>query len=264
MNLPTVSDPLTLLETPSAANVTPVIHIENAGVRYRVPSERINTFKEYIIRIMQRKIQHRQFWALREVNLDIFPGEVFGLIGSNGAGKSTLLKLIARVLRPTEGRIQVRGRVAPLLEFGAAFHQDLTGRENIYLNGALMGFSQREMEEKIGQIIDFAELGEFIDAPLRTFSSGMVARLGFAVATDVQPDILIVDEVLSVGDESFQRKSYARMEKFHQQGATIMLVSHSMDVIRVMCQRAAWLHHGHLEAVGPVEKVIQDYRKSQV
>jgi ABC-2 type transport system ATP-binding protein len=240
-----------------------IIRLENVGVRYRIPTERIGTFKEYIIRRLQRRVSHREFWALRNVNLSVYRGEVLGLIGHNGAGKSTLLKLVARVLKPVEGRIIVRGHVAPLLEFGAGFHPELTGRENVFLNGALLGFSRQEMEEKFNRIVDFAELWDFIDSPMRTYSSGMWARLGFATATDIQPEILIVDEVLSVGDEAFQRKSSARMQQFREQGATILFVSHSMDAIASMCSRAAWIDHGELKMAGPTEEVIAAYRDSQ-
>jgi ABC-type polysaccharide/polyol phosphate transport system ATPase subunit len=237
--------------------------LENVGVRYRVSPERIFTFKEYMIRRVQGKVRIHDFWAVKNLTLTIERGEIFGIIGPNGAGKSTLLKVIARVLKPTTGRVIVRGRVAPLLEFGAAFHPDLTGRENIFLNGALLGFSHQEMVEKFEGIVDFAELWDFIDAPMRTYSSGMWARLGFAVATDVDPDILIIDEVLSVGDEAFQRKSFARIREFHQRGATILLVSHTMDTIRAMCHRAVWLDHGIMKAMGEVEDVIDAYRRSQ-
>ncbi len=239
------------------------VTLEHVGVRYRAPDERIPSIKEYAIRWVQGKIKHRDFWALKDVNLHIPRGEVLGLIGHNGAGKSTLSKLVARVLKPSSGRIVVRGHVAPLLEFGAGFHPELTGRENVYLNGALLGYSRREMEEKFQRIVDFAELWDFIDAPMRTYSTGMWARLGFAVATDVKPDILIIDEVLSVGDESFQRKSAARMQDFRDQGATILFVSHSMPSIEEMCHQAAWLDHGHLMEVGEPKKVIQAYRQHQ-
>ena len=263
MNLPTASE--ALKEAPlNNEGFEEIIQLDKIGVRYRVPSEQIGTFKEYIIRRLQRKVQHRAFWALRNVNLTVRRGEVFGLIGQNGAGKSTLLKLVARVLHPTEGRVVVRGKVAPLLEFGAGFHAELTGRENVFLNGALLGFSHHEMEEKFNRIVDFAELWDFIDSPMRTYSSGMWARLGFAVATDVQPDILIVDEVLSVGDEAFQRKSYARIQEFRDQGASILLVSHNMSTIATMCHRVAFLDHGQLKAVGEPEKMIQVYRESQI
>lgn len=263
MNLPTASK--LSIEAPAESPIAPsdVIRLENVGVRYRVASERIFTFKEYIIRWIQRKVQVSDFWALKDINLTIQRGEALGLIGPNGAGKSTMLKLIARVLKPTTGRVLVIGKVAPLLEYGAGFHPDLTGRENVFLNGALLGFTREEMNEKFDRIVDFAELWDFIDVPMRNYSSGMWARLGFAVATDVEPDILIVDEVLSVGDEAFQRKSLSRMEAFRKKGATILLVSHDMDTIAEMCHQAAWLEHGAIQAKGQVDEVIASYRRSQ-
>jgi ABC-2 type transport system ATP-binding protein len=239
------------------------ISLENVGVCYRTPGERFYTFKEYVIRWLQRRVRQRDFWALNNVNLHIYRGETFGLIGSNGAGKSTLLKLAARVLRPTTGRVVVVGHTAPLLEFGAGFHPELTGRENIFLNGAILGFSHRQMEEKFERIVDFAELWDFIEAPIRTYSSGMIARLGFAVATDIEPDILLIDEILSVGDESFQHKSAARMQAFRDRGATILLVSHDMSTIEEICHRAAWIDHGQIQEIGPVSEVIRTYRQNQ-
>jgi len=204
-------------------------------------------------------VRFDQFWALRGVSLELGQGESLGVIGPNGAGKTTMLKVIARVLRPTEGRVRVRGNVAPLLEFGAGFHPELTGRENIFLNGALLGFTRREMEAKYGRIVAFSEMAEFIDAPLRTYSSGMVARLGFAVASDVTPDVLLLDEVLAVGDESFRRKSAARMNEFKAQGATLILVTHSMQNVVDMCQRALWLDRGQVRALGPAPEVTAAY-----
>lgn len=234
--------------------------LEKVGVRYRAPTQRIRSIKEYVIKWIRGRIQHREFWALQDVNLSIWHGEGFGIIGPNGAGKTTLLKLVARVFRPTAGRVLVRGSVAPLLDLGAGFHPELTGRENVFLNGALLGFGRKEMEEKFERIVDFAELWEFIDAPLRTYSSGMAARLGFALATDVHPDILLIDEILAVGDEAFQHKSASRLQEFRNQGLTILLVSHDMRVIEETCQRAAWLDHGQLKACGPAAEVIQAYR----
>jgi ABC-2 type transport system ATP-binding protein len=242
-------------------NPVEAVHLEAVSVRYRVPSERVRTFKEYFIRRLKGEVQMRTFWALHDVALNVYPGEVFGLVGVNGAGKSTLLKVVARVLRPTKGRVIVRGRVAPLLELGAGFHPELTGKENIFLNGALLGFGNHEMREKYDQIVAFAELGEFINAPIRTYSSGMYARLGFSVATASEPDVLIVDEVLSVGDEAFQQKCADRIEAFRLHGAAILLVSHSMDSIQAMCQRAAWLDHGALKAIGEPAQVIRAYRE---
>jgi ABC-2 type transport system ATP-binding protein/lipopolysaccharide transport system ATP-binding protein len=240
-----------------------IIRIEDVSVSYRVPSERIGTFKEYVIRRLQGRVQHQEFLALDHVTINIMQGEVFGVIGKNGAGKSTLLKLVSRIMKPTGGRVWVRGRVAPLLEFGAGFHPELTGRENVYLNGALLGFTRRQMDNKFDRIVDFAELWDFIESPLRTYSSGMIARLGFAIATDVEPDILIVDEVLSVGDEAFQQKSAERMHQFREQGVSILLVSHNMMVIQQMCDRVAWIDHGRLQTVGPPVETIHHYRESQ-
>ncbi len=240
------------------------ICLDNVSVCYRIPSERIRTFKEYAIRYIQRRIQHHSFWALHDVSLSIMHGEVFGLIGANGAGKSTLLKLIARVIPPSTGRVRVVGRVAPLLELGAGFHPELSGRENIYLNGAMLGFTRKEMDAKFDSIVNFAELWEFIDAPMRTYSSGMWARLGFSVATDTKPDILIIDEILGVGDEAFQRKSSARILSFRDQGATILMVSHNSAMIESLCQRSAWLDHGRLVVMGEARDVVAAYRESQI
>lgn len=250
----------------TSANTTnhrEIIRLEKVSVKYRLPSERIGTFKEYVIRFLQRRIRFNSFWALHNVDLTIHAGEVFGIVGKNGAGKSTLLKVVSRVLRPTEGRVVVWGKIAPLLELGAGFHPELTGRENVYLNGSLLGYSKQEMNHCFQDILDFSELHDFIDAPIRTYSSGMYARLGFAVATAHQPDILIVDEILGVGDEAFQQKCARRIAQFRENGTTILMVSHSMDMIGNLCQRAAWLSHGKLEMVGKPEDVVAAYRGAQ-
>ena len=260
MNLPIVSKSM-MIPDATVNNPDVAVHLDTVSVRYRVPSERVRTFKEYLIRRLKGEVQMRTFWALQDVALNVYKGEVFGLVGINGAGKSTLLKVVARVLRPTKGRVIVRGKVAPLLELGAGFHPELTGEENIFLNGSLLGFSRREMQEKYDQIVEFSELGQFISAPIRTYSSGMYARLGFSVATAHEPDVLIVDEVLSVGDEAFQKKCEARINAFRQNGAAILLVSHSMAMIEEMCQRAAWLDHGTLKAIGEPAQVIRAYRE---
>ncbi|MEL7645145.1 MAG: ABC transporter ATP-binding protein [Anaerolineaceae bacterium] len=240
----------------------PIIVLEDVSVQYRVPKERIGTFKEYAIRALQRRLQFMQFLALKDVDLTIYRGEVFGIIGNNGAGKSTMLKVISRVLRPTRGRVALYGKIAPLLELGAGFHPELSGRENVYLNGALLGYNQTEMDAVFESIVDFAELRDFIDAPVRTYSSGMYARLGFAVATAHMPEILIVDEILSVGDESFQKKSNDLMQDFHKQGATVLIVSHNLNKIQEMCQRVAWLNRGELKMLGDPAQVVQAYRES--
>jgi ABC-2 type transport system ATP-binding protein len=242
-----------------AAERGPAIQLQDIGVRYRLPQEPLTSIKEYAIRRLQRQILMRDFWALRSISLEVRRGEMFGIIGPNGAGKTTLLKVIARVLHPTNGRVVTRGVVAPLLELGAGFHPELTGRENLFLNGALLGFSRGQMADKFESIVDFAELWDFIDAPLRTYSSGMIARLGFSIATDVAPDILLVDEVLSVGDESFRRKSEDRMLRFKERGTTIVLVSHSPGVVAHLCQRVLWLDRGSQVSVGEASAVIRDY-----
>lgn len=236
------------------------VRLTGVTVRYWVPTEPISTLKEHVIRRIQgRKLVFRELLALDRVDLHLKRGESLGIIGRNGAGKSTLLKVVARVLQPTAGRVWIRGRVAPLITLGAGFHPELTGRENILLNGAILGFSSREMEHRMESIVDFCELAAFIDAPLRTYSSGMVVRLGFAIASDVDPDILIIDEVLSVGDEGFQQKCYDRMEKFRKRGVGILFVSHAVDDIRRVCDRLVWIDKGRIALSGPVEEVIQAY-----
>jgi lipopolysaccharide transport system ATP-binding protein len=236
------------------------VRIEHTSVRYSAPEEPYGSFKEYLIRLIQRKIHMKDFWALRDINLEIQRGETFGIIGRNGAGKSTLLKVVSRVLAPIQGRVVISGQVAPLLDLGAGFHPELTGRENVFLNGALLGHSRREINEHLEEILAFAQIDGFIDAPLRTYSSGMVARLGFAVATSWEPEILILDEILAVGDEAFREKCYQRMACFHSMGATILLVTHDMNTIQKQCDRVAWLDQGQLKALGESENVIQAYR----
>ncbi len=253
MNLLTASN--------SSTNVKgqPVIQLQDVSVRYRLPQERIPSFKEYAIRWLRGQIRFQEFWALQNLTLDVFGGEVFGIIGSNGAGKSTLLKVIARVLRPTRGVVRVNGRVAPLLELGAGFDFELTGRENVYLNSAILGHSRRDTGLRLARIIEFSGLAEFIDAPLRTYSTGMVARLGFAVATDVRPEILIVDEILSVGDAEFQTRSFERIQEFRSRGTTILLVSHSLGKVEEMCSRALWLDRGEVKILSDAHTTIARY-----
>ncbi len=238
---------------------TSIIHLENVSVYYRVPGEQLSGLKEFAIRWMQRRLQYRQFLALKDISLDIQAGEIFGVVGRNGAGKSTLLKVMARVLKPSQGRVVVVGKTAPLLEIGAGFHPELTGRENIYLNGALLGYSRIEIESQFEEIVAFADTGEFIDAPIRTYSTGMVARLGFAIATSLRPDILLVDEVLSVGDIAFQEKCLARMNAFQEQGTTIVLVSHALERVQSFCERAIWLDGGEIAAQGKAVEVAHQY-----
>lgn len=247
-------------QTIGANDASPIIELQNVSVRYRLPSERIGTFKEYAIRTLQRKVKILNFWALNDINLLINRGEVFGLIGNNGAGKSTMLKVISKVLKPSKGRVVVYGKIAPLLELGAGFHPELSGRENIFLNGALLGYSREEMQAVFDEIVDFSELGQFIESPIRTYSSGMYARLGFAVATAHIPEILILDEILSVGDEAFQRKCNVRLKTFQNSGATVLMVSHGLDMLESMCNRIAWIDHGKLMKIGLPHEVIAAYR----
>ncbi len=237
------------------------IFLKDVSLRYRIPSESIKTFKEYIIRMVQGKIKHKSFWALRHIDLEVKHGEIFGVLGRNGAGKSTLLKVISRVLTPVEGRVWTKGNISPLLQLGAGFHPELTGRENVYLNATLLGHSRKEVDKKLEEIINFAAIGNFIEAPLRTYSSGMQARLGFSVASAWQPDILILDEVLSVGDLGFQNKCFKRMAKFRDSGATVLMVSHSIDRVRELCTRALWLDHGEIELLGQADEVCDAYEK---
>jgi len=252
-------------ETPNrAADRDVVLQLDDVSVRYRIPNERITTLKEFVIRFLQQRVHFQDFWALQGINLKIYRGEIFGIIGRNGAGKSTLLKVVSRVLTPTDGRIRIKSRVSPLLELGAGFHPELTGRENVFLNATLLGHRRREIELKMDEILAFAEIGSFIDAPLRTYSSGMVARLGFAVATAWEPEILILDEVLSVGDEVFRAKCQARMQAFRDNGTTILLVTHDMITVNSMCARAAWLEQGTLQTIGEVKDVIKAYQASNV
>ena len=260
MSSPTASD-LPAAEAPAAVEDT-VVSLQGVSVRYRLPREPVHSFKDFAIRWLKRKIVYDHFSALKDVSLEVRRREVVGIIGHNGAGKSTLLKLIARVLQPTTGRVTVRGRVAPLLELGAGFDPELTGRENVYLNGAVLGFRRADIDGRFERIVDFAGVREFIDLPLRTYSSGMVARLGFSVATDIQPDILIVDEVLAVGDAEFQKKSEQRIHELHDKSEAVIMVSHNLKLMREMCQRVAWLDHGQLRAFGPPDDVVEQYESA--
>lgn len=230
-------------------------------MRYRIPHERIASLKEYAIRRLKRRLLFEDFEALRDFSLEVQPGETVGVVGSNGAGKSTLFRLIARILPPTAGRVVVSGRIAPLLELGLGMHGELTGRENVILQGTLLGFSRGEMRRRMGGIVSWAELEEFIDAPIRTYSSGMAARLAFAVASDVDPDILLVDEALAVGDERFQIKCHERMEAFRRAGKTVLLVSHALEQVRENCRRALWIHEGRLVRDGDAASVTAAYHE---
>ena len=239
-----------------------VISLSGVTVTYRLPKQIIRSFKEYAIhRLKAGRYDYEEFKALNNVDFHVKAGQVVGMIGRNGAGKSTLLKVIAGIIKPRVGTVSVKGRIAPLIELGAGFDPELTGRENVYLNGALLGMTNRALTEKLPGIIEFSELDDFIDAPLRTYSSGMIARLGFAVATDVDPDILIVDEILGVGDDAFQKKCKKRLDKFRDDGVTVLVVSHDMNQVKAMCDEVYWLERGEVRDAGTSTEIIGRYEK---
>ena len=244
----------------SRPNDAAVIRVEHVSLRYRITREKVTSIKEYAIRRLKRDLGFTDFWALKDVSIEVKKGEVFGIVGRNGAGKTTLLKVIARVLRPISGRVVVRGLVAPLLGLGAGFNNELTGRENVFLSGATLGFSVQEMRARFDEIVDFAGVGDFLDAPLRTYSTGMRARLAFAVATAIKPDILLLDEILSVGDSNFQEKCTHRLRGFREGGATVLLVSHNPRTIKSLCDRAVLLHRGQVQNVSSATEILQQYR----
>jgi len=234
---------------------------QDVGVAYRLYREKVSTLKEAVANRFRHLRGAETFWALRHVSLEVAPGEAVALIGHNGSGKSTLLKTMAGVLQPSEGVLATRGRISPMIELGAGFDPELSGRDNVFLNGALLGFTRKQMEAKFDRIVAFAELRDFIEMPIKNYSSGMYARLGLAIAQDVEPDILIVDEVLAVGDERFQEKCKARIQDFRAAGVTFLFVSHSFEAARDLCPRAAVLHHGRLAYDGPVDGAWARYRE---
>lgn len=239
-----------------------MIKAENVSVKYLMTYDRIKSMKEYLVQLVKGKIQYEEFWALKDVSFEVKKGEVLGIIGHNGAGKSTLLKVISGILKPTTGSVQVNGTIVPMLELGSGFDFDLTGRENVFLNGAILGYSEQFLKEKYEEIVAFSELGQFIDVPLRNYSSGMVMRLAFSIATVVRPDILIVDEILAVGDAEFQEKSKKRMLELMGGGTTVLFVSHSIQQIREMCNKAVWLEHGVVVQSGDTKSVCDAYEAS--
>lgn len=236
------------------------VTVDRVSKRFRLYHERNQTLKSAIMR--RRRSVHEDFWALRDVSFEVPRGSTFGLIGSNGSGKSTLLKCLARIYTPTEGAITHHGRMAAMLEVGSGFHSELSGRENIFLNGSILGMRRREVEAKFDEIVAFSGVERFLDQPVKNYSSGMYVRLGFAIAIHVEPEILVVDEVLAVGDAEFQAKCFAKFGELHREGRTVILVSHSMSQVAKMCDSAAWINKGHLEATGPAKKVIAAYERS--
>ena len=236
------------------------IVVDNVSMRFNLATERVDSLKDLIIKKLKfQSVRFEEFWALRDISFTVDKGESCALIGANGSGKSTMLKIISGILAPTKGHVEVNGSIAPLIELGAGFDYELTGRENIFLNGAILGYSKKLMLEKYDEIVDFSELREFIDVPVKNYSSGMVARLGFSIATMVKPDILVVDEILAVGDQAFQDKCHKRLEDMMNGGTTVLLVSHSAPDIKRICQKAVWIDRSNLRFVGSVDDALQLY-----
>lgn len=235
------------------------VSLSDISMVFNLATEKTDTLKEYVLKAIKHQLMFQEFYALRDVNLSIEKGDSVGLIGVNGSGKSTLLKIIAGVLQPTKGCVEVQGTIAPLIELGAGFDMDLTARENIYLNGAVLGYDRNYINERFESIIDFSELHDFVDVPLKNYSSGMVARLGFAIATDVEADILIVDEVLSVGDFKFQEKCKERINALLSKGTTLLFVSHSAEQVKQLCNKAVWLNRGRIQMTGESSEVCKQY-----
>ena len=236
------------------------VRVSDVSKRFRLYHERNQTLKSAILRGKTSK--HEDFWALKDISFDVVEGHSHGLIGSNGSGKSTLLKCLAKIYWPTSGSIEYRGRMASLLEVGSGFHLELSGRENIYLNGSILGMSKKEIDSKFEEIVNFSGVQRFLDQPVKNYSSGMYVRLGFSIAINVDPDILVVDEVLSVGDEDFQRKSFAKFLDFKKRGKTVILVTHNMAVVEDICDSVTWINDGQMMKTGPAKEVVGDYQSS--
>jgi len=237
----------------------PAIRVSDVSMMFHMHKEKIDNLKEYIIRILKRKVSFTEFWALRDISFEVQPGERLGVLGFNGAGKSTLLKVIAGVMKPTTGTVEIRGVIAPLLELGAGFDMNYSGRENIFLYGATMGYSRAYIKARYDEILEFSELKDFIDAPVKNYSSGMRARLGFSIATAVEPEVLIVDEVLSVGDAKFRNKSEAKIQSMFDKGVTVLFVSHNTAQVRSLCNKAILLDKGRIIAQGEADEVCDTY-----
>ena len=239
-----------------------IITIRDASVRFNLAMQKQRSLGEYVRSIRRRDLRFQEFFALKHINLDVQQGESWGFVGRNGSGKSTLLKLITGILRPYEGTVVVSGTVAPLLELSAGFDGELTGRENIIMNGLILGMTEKQIQERFDDIVSFSELQDFLDVPVKNYSSGMRSRLGFSVATSARADILIADEVLSTGDKAFQRKCEKRMQELLDGGTTLLLVSHSADTVRRMCKKAMWLDHGNAVMTGEIDEVVDAYEQA--
>ena len=236
-----------------------IVSLEDVSLRFRLDHNRADSLKEFFVRWVKRDLQYNEFWALKHVSLIVERGDVIGIIGHNGAGKSTLMKVIAGIMKPTEGKVETHGNIVPMLELGSGFDMELSGRENIYLNGAVLGYSKKFLNQKYREILEFSELGDFIEAPLRTYSSGMLARLAFSIASMVEPEILIVDEILSVGDADFRKKSQNRMMELMAGGTTVFFVSHTIAQIKELCNKVLWLEHGRAAAFGETMEICEKY-----
>ncbi len=243
-----------------------MIKIENVSMRFNLGIEKNFSIKEAFISVFDKKRRKKKtdFWALSDVSFHVKKGEVIGLIGSNGAGKSTLLKVVSGVMKPTKGKVYVSGQISPMIELGAGFDAELTARENIYLNGAILGYSKEFIDSKFNEIVEFSELIDFLDVPVKNFSSGMVAKLAFSIATVVNPEILIVDEILSVGDIKFQEKSKNKMMEMIKGGTTVLYVSHSLESIKELCDRVVWIEHGKVVKIGQAKEIVEEYYKAQM
>lgn len=237
----------------------PVIQVSDVSMMFNLSSEKIDSIKEYLIKTLRKELHFQEFWALKNISFELQRGDSLGIIGLNGSGKSTLLKIVSGILKPTKGSVKTIGSIAPLIELGAGFDANLSARENIYLNGAILGHDREYMEERFDDIIHFSELEDFVDTAIKNYSSGMVARLGFAIATMNIPDILIIDEILAVGDYKFQEKSFQRMQDMIHSGATVVFVSHSVEQVKQICRKALWLDHGEVKAFGDVQDVCSAY-----
>ena len=240
----------------------PIIEVEHVSMRFNLAEERTDSLKEYLLKLVKGKIHFNEFFALKDVSFQVYPGEAVALIGVNGSGKSTMLKILAGVMYPSSGTVNVNGSIAPLIELGAGFDMELTARENIYLNGAVLGYDREFMDQHFESIVEFSELQDFLDVPVKNFSSGMVARLGFAIATIVKADILVVDEILAVGDFRFQEKCKQRMNELLAGGTTLLFVSHNADQVKELCNKVVWLDHGKVMGIGPTEEIFAQYEAS--
>lgn len=238
-----------------------VISAENLGIKYNLSEQKVDDFKDYIIKAVKGELNYNEFWALKNVSFTVEAGDHVGILGLNGAGKSTLLKAIAGVLKPTEGKVATKGRIVPLLELGAGFDRQYTGAENIYLYGAVLGYSRKFINEKFDEIVEFSELEDFINVPVKNYSSGMKSRLGFAIATTMQADILILDEVLAVGDAKFRKKCEAKLKEMFADGTTVLFVSHNLSQVKKLCDKALLLEHGRVAAYGATERIARIYQK---